>query len=41
LREILVDQGIEPPPPLDVRDFLAREDDKFRRVIEETGTAAP
>lgn len=40
LRGILAEQGIEPPPPLDVRDFLARENQKFHRVISETGVAA-
>jgi len=40
LRSILAEQGIEPPPALDVRDFLVRENDKFRRVIRETGVAA-
>jgi hypothetical protein len=39
LRGILAEQGIEPPPALDVRDFLARENAKFRRMIAETGAA--
>ncbi len=40
LRGILAGQGIEPPPALDVRNFLVRENEKFRRVIRETGVAA-
>ncbi len=41
LRDLFAEEGIEPPPPLDVRDFLARENEKFRRVIHETGTTMP
>jgi len=39
LRDLLAEQGIEPPPPLEVRDFLARENEKFSRVIRETAVA--
>jgi tripartite-type tricarboxylate transporter receptor subunit TctC len=41
LRDLLAEEGIEPPPSLDVRDFLTRENEKFRRVIHETGTTMP
>lgn len=40
LRALLDEQGIDPPPPLNVRDFLVRENEKFKRVIAETGAAA-
>jgi tripartite-type tricarboxylate transporter receptor subunit TctC len=39
MRNVLNEQGIEPPPPLDVRDFLARENEKFGRLVRETGIA--
>ncbi len=37
LRALLDEQGIDPPPPLNVREFLVRENEKFKRVITETG----
>jgi hypothetical protein len=39
MRKLLNEQGIEPPPPMNVRDFLVRENEKFGRLVRETGVA--
>jgi tripartite-type tricarboxylate transporter receptor subunit TctC len=39
MRNLLNEQRIEPPPPMNVRDFLVRENEKFGRLVRETGIA--